>query len=232
MISNLINVLTAPASTYETILEQKSWREALLPIIFLFVLAMFTGWLLQDLIADFQWTESERRIENMTQLSAEQKSDLLDKTYERVYGGGSGKYFGFIMMGLTWPIRILVMSLMAMLVGNMFFGGSGSYGKVFAITSFAYSASIVEYLVKTPLQYFTDNIKVYTGLGLLDLGEEGSFLFNFMAGVDIFSFWRIILISIGMGVLYRKSTKSFIVALTVLWLVGLAIFSSLGAVFS
>lgn len=232
MISNLINVLTAPASTYETILDRKSLREALLPIIILFVLAMFTGWLLQDLIADFQWEESERRIENMTQLSEEQKSDILDKTYERVYGDGAGKYFGFIMMGISWPIRILVMSLFAMLVGNMFFGGSGSYGQVFTITSFAYSASIVEYIVKTPLQYFTGNMRVYTGLGLLGLGEKGSFLFNFMAGADIFSFWRIVLISIGMGLLYKKSTKAFVYALTVLWLAGLAIFGSLGAVFS
>ncbi len=229
MFANMINVLTAPASTYETLISRKSIRDSLYPIMMLILFAVGSGYLLQDIIADLQWTESERRIENMAQLSEEKKSEVLENTYEKIYGEEAGGFGTLAIMGLSWPLRIAVMALFAMLIGNMFFGGGGSYKSVFILTAFAYSASIVEYIVKTPIQYFTENMEVFMGFGLLGLGERGSFLYNIMAGLDVFSFWRVILISIGMSILYKKSTQSFLIALTIFWLIELIFFGGLGA---
>lgn len=229
MLLNIINVLTAPASTYETIIDRNSLKDALRPVLVLFIMAMITGWLLQDLIADMQWAETEKQIENTTELSAEQKSDMLDIAYGRIYSEGTSSVIGYILMGISWPIRIGIMAVFALLIGNVLFGGGARYGQVLTITAFAYSASVLEYLFKTPVQYFSDKLEIYTGLGILGLGEKGLFLSNFMAGMDIFSFWRIVLISIGLGLLYKKPTKSLLIALSALWLIGLAIFSALGA---
>jgi len=230
MLLNIINVLTAPASTFETLIDRDSLKDALMPIVVLFIMAMFTGWLLQDLIADMRWTEIEQRIENDSSLDADQKSETLEKFYDRIYNQGSSSIVDYIMMGIWWPIRIAIMALFALLIGNVFFGGGATYGKIFIITAFAYSASVIEYLIKTPVQYFSNKMEIYTGLGILGLGEKGSFLNNYLAGMDIFSVWRIVLISMGMGLLYKKTSKSFLIALGVFWLLVLAVFSALGAV--
>ena len=51
---------------------------------------------------------------------------------------------------------------------------------------FAYLPSVVEYIVKTPIQYITDNMMIFTGLGAFGIGEQGNYLNNFLSGVDIF----------------------------------------------
>ena len=73
---------------------------------------------------------------------------------------------------------------------------------------------------------------IFTGLGILGIGEQGEFLNSFFAGIDLFAFWRVFLVAVGIGILYNKSTKTALIAITLLWLFGLAIFAGLGSIFT
>jgi len=73
---------------------------------------------------------------------------------------------------------------------------------------------------------------IHTGLGLLGLGEKGSFLYNFMSGMDLFSLWRIIVLAVGMSVLYNRDIKPFAIALIIYWLLQTTILSFLGSLFT
>ncbi len=230
MFGNLINVITAPGDTFGTIVKEFNWKQALLPIGLLMGLAIVSGFILQDLIADMQWEQIQKNIEGSTRIPEEQKEQLLTDQYESVYSKtGISAIFTYVSMAISWPIRIAFFSLFAMLVGNLFLGGGGTYGRVFTLTAFAYVPSVVEYIIKTPIQYITDNMMIYTGLGVLGIGEQGEFLNSFLAGIDLFAFWRVFLVAVGVGLLYNKSTKTALIAMTSLWLFGLVVFAGMGA---
>ena len=79
--------------------------------------------------------------------------------------------------------------------------------------------AILEAIVKIPLMLSKWSLEVYTGLGVLGIGEKGSFINSLLAGIDIFAIWRIVLIAIGMGIIYNKKTKSYIIAMLIAWFV-------------
>ena len=227
MFGTIINVITAPSETMGSIVNDFNWKQALYPIALLMTLAIISGIILSDQIADIQWEQIEKSISNNSNIPEEQKEEILSNQYDRIYGesnswAGMATYFS---MAISWPIRIAFWTLFAMITANLFLGGGGSYGKVFTITSFAYLPSVVEYIIKTPVQYISDNIMIYTGLGVLGIGEQGEFLNSFLNGIDLFAFWRVFIMAIGLSMLYNKTTKTSITVMTSLWLFGLIFFS-------
>ena len=176
----------------------------------------------------------EKSISNNSNIPDEQKGEILSNQYDRIYGqsnswAGMATYFS---MAISWPIRIAFWTLFAMIAANLFLGGGGSYAKIFTIASFAYLPSLAEYIIKTPIQYLSDNIMIYTGLGVLGIGEQGEFLNSFLNGIDLFAFWRVYIMAIGLSFLYGKTTKTSLIAMVALWLFGLIFFSGLGAFFA
>ena len=75
-------------------------------------------------------------------------------------------------------------------------------------------------------------MKIFTGLGVLGVGEEGEFLNSFLAGIDLFAFWRVYLMAIGFSYLYNKPSNSTLSVLVGLWIFGLIVFSGMGSFFA
>lgn len=234
MFSTMINVLTAPSETMESIVDNFNWRQSLYPIALLMSLAIISGIILSDQIADIQWVQMEKSISNNSNIPQEQKEEILSNQYDRIYGQSNSwaGMFTYISMAISWPIRIAFWSLFAMIAANLSLGGGGTYGKIFTIASFAYLPSLVEYIIKTPIQYISDNILIYTGLGIFKIGEQGEFLNSFLNGIDLFASWRVFIMAIGLSLLYKKTTKTSMYVVTSLWLFGLIFFSGLGAFFA
>ena len=234
MFGTIVNVITAPSETMGLIVRDYNLKKALYPIALLMGLAIISGIILSDQIADIQWGQIENSISNNSNIPEEQKEEILSNQYDRIYGQ-SNSWAGmatYLSMAISWPIRIAFWTLFAMITANLFLGGGGSYGKVFTITSFAYLPSVVEYIIKTPIQYISDNIMIYTGLGVLGIGEQGEFLNSFLNGIDLFAFWRVFIMAIGLSILYNKTTKTSIIVMTSLWLFGLIFFSGIGVFFA
>ena len=157
MFGTMINAITAPGETFETIVKEFNLKQALMPIALLMGLALVSGFVLQDLIADMQWEQIEKSIEGNTQISEEQKDEILSNQYDRVYSEtGMSAIFTYVSMAISWPMRIAFWSLFAMLTANLFLGGGGKYGQIFTLSAFAYMPSVIEYIIKTPIQYISD----------------------------------------------------------------------------
>jgi hypothetical protein len=92
--------------------------------------------------------------------------------------------------------------------------------------------SVIEYIIKTPIQYISDNMMIFTGLGALGIGEQGDFINSFLAGLDIFAFWRVFIMAVGVGIIYNKTTKTSLTVMTGLWIFGLVVFAGIGAAVS
>jgi len=96
-------------------------------------------------------------------------------------------------------------------------GGSAKYGQLLNITAWAFMINILETIIKIPLMLSKWSLEVFTGLGVLGIGEKGTFINSLLAGIDIFAIWRIVLIAIGMGIIYNKQTRPYAVGMLIAW---------------
>ena len=233
MFSSLVNTLTAPKETFEIISKSYGFKEAVAPLSIVMFLAIVSSMILSDQIADLQWDQIQQSLNNNPNVSEEQKQEILRSQYDRIYSGSSSTaIFIYVSSAISWPVRVLFWSLFSMLFSNLFLGSKNKLGKVFTVASFSYLPSVIEYLVKTPIQYSTDNMMIFTGLGAFSIGEQGSFINNFLSGVDIFAIWRVYLTAVGFTFLYNSKINDSLRALSILWISSLIIFSAIGAFFA
>ena len=145
------------------------------------------------------------------------------------------KPFSIAIMWLTnvfaGPLRVLMITLIILLIVKFFFGESTSYLSLLPYISFSYLITVLESVIKIPLMLNKWSIDVYTGMGLLDIGEKGTFINNFLSAVDLFSVWRIILIGIGLSIYFNKAAKPYTIAIFIYWLFQISIFAALGSLF-
>jgi len=233
MLSSIINTLTAPKETFQKISENYSLKESLVPLSLIMALAVVSSMILSEQIADLQWDQIQQSLNNNPSISEEQKQEILGSQYDRIYSNsGSTALFIYISSAISWPVRILFWSLFSLLICNLMLGVKNQLGKVFTVATFSYLPSVVEYLVKTPIQYSSDNMMIFTGLGALGIGDQGSFMNNFLSGLDIFAIWRVYLTAVGFTFLYNSKINDTIKALGILWISSLIIFSAIGAFFA
>ena len=233
MLSSIINTLTAPKETFQKISENYSLKESLVPLSLIMALAVVSSMNLSEQIADLQWDQIQQSLNNNPSISEEQKQEILGSQYDRIYSNsGSTALFIYISSAISWPVRILFWSLFSLLICNLMLGVKNQLGKVFTVATFSYLPSVVEYLVKTPIQYSSDNMMIFTGLGALGIGDQGSFMNNFLSGLDIFAIWRVYLTAVGFTFLYNSKINDTIKALGILWISSLIIFSAIGAFFA
>jgi hypothetical protein len=240
LFSSLINLFIAPSEFFEQFRDQAEAleppsRRALIwpPVLVLALIGAFSMVFLQDLVKDVQFEQAVSRIENNDKIPEEKKEDLMLDIKDRFENPSTA------LQAITWgssllslPIRAAFMALIALLIGNFIFGGQSDYATVFALTAYAYFITIIELIVKIPLMLSKWTFEVYTGLGLLGIGEPGGFVHTFLAGVDLFSIWRLILIAIGLGIIYRQGTGKYMGALFAFWLLQLMITAGLSAAFN
>ncbi len=215
ILSNVINTYLAPSKVFEAV-KDFDWKKALVPLIILAVVGVLQFWAIQDLANEYGYEKAVSYIENLDRLTDEQKVEQIEKIDERMSGPN---YTGWIFSFLGNPIVIFFMALVALIVGNTFMGGSAKFGQLLNITAWAYIIAILEAIIKIPLMLNKWSLEVYTGLGVFGIGEKGSFINSLFASIDIFAIWRIVLIAIGMGIIYNKKTKPYIVAMLGAWFV-------------
>ena len=121
MFGTMINVLTAPSETMESIVNDFDWKQALYPIALLMGLAIISGIILSDQIADIQWDQMEKSISNNSNIPDEQKAEILSNQYDRIYGQ-SNSWAGmatYISMAMSWPIRIALSCLKKLIISKI-----------------------------------------------------------------------------------------------------------------
>ncbi len=231
--NNLINVFLEPRDTFTSLQEQNNWKNAFLPIVIAAVVGFSSMAILGELLTEVQIEQTEKYIMGSSQIPDDQKEEILSESLENIMHPTSTMVFiGYVSSSLSTPVRIFMMSLIILLIGNFFFGGKSSYGTILVMTSYTYMIAVIESLIKIPLMVSQWRVDIHTGLGLLGLGEKGSFLYNFLVGMDLFAFWRVIVLAVGMSVLYRREVKPFMIALVIYWILQTTFFSFIGSLFT
>ena len=80
----------------------------------------------------------------------------------------------------------------------------GYFKNVLSIYSYSSLIGVISYMVKLPLILSKNSLEVYTSPALFLPGSaKETTLFKIAALLDVFTIWQIIVISIGMGVIYK-----------------------------
>ena len=129
-------------------------------------------------------------------------------------------------------IYLVIVAAVLFFVFNVLMGGDSGFRRVFSVYCYSSLVAIPSMIVKFPLVMMKGNINVQTSLGLLlSPDAKGSFLHSVLSSFDIFNVWQVILVSMGLGVMYKFSTKKAFTTVAILWIIWILAKSGLGSVF-
>ncbi|MEO6009728.1 MAG: YIP1 family protein [Vicinamibacteraceae bacterium] len=116
---------------------------------------------------------------------------------------------------------LFVLALAGILLGVFAItGGAASYKQVLAVVVHAGVVSTVAQVVLMIANYVRGSMVSITSLqGLGQLFAEHGFMAGFLGAIDLWWFWYLLVLAIGLGVLYRRRTAPIFVSFTALYLV-------------
>ncbi len=132
---------------------------------------------------------------------------------------------------VVFPVLlILFVSGFILLVWNAILGGEAGFASILACTAHSYIVWAAGGLITMPLVLARQDLRTTFSLHLLTPWlESGSYLYRFMAGLNLFGLWTMILLGVAVSRIYPKvSVKS---ASTVM-ILAYVVFKAIAAIFS
>ena len=227
----LIGIFVSPTEAFTDIVNRPSlaW---LAPLVLITIFAVVSSGLVIHRVGMEQIVRSQLAQSRMAQnLTPEQ----LEQAVER--GVTIGKYQAYIAPLLFPFIGLLVIAGVFALMTNFVLGSEVKYGTLMSVTAYGMMPGLVLAILniitmhlKDPADIDIRNI-VASNLGLLVSAESSKVLHRLASSIDIFSFWQIALMALGIATAARFSYKKGLVAVVVPWLVWVLAAAGLSALF-
>lgn len=218
--SKIWGIFFRPREVFASLKDKPNW---LLPFIIVCVLSLIVVYVTYDA----RMFDIKNNIFSNPDLTEEQRVVIE----ERLNQQSPILSVAFTPVGVT--VYIFFFTLVLFLVFNVILGGTGSFKKMLSIFTYSLLVGIPGFVIKTPLILAKGSIeKVQTSLALflpVDLSDK--FYYNFLAGFDIFNFWQVMLISLGVSVVYNFTFKKSFTAVFILWLLAILVGTVLKTVF-
>lgn len=116
------------------------------------------------------------------------------------------------------PIFWLAIAGLLFAVFNAALGGTSTFKQLFSVFVHSTAVTIVQQLFVWPLNYVRESMSSATNLAVfLPMLDEGSFLARFLGTIDLFLVWWIVVLSIGLGVLFKRKTGPIAAGLFVVY---------------
>jgi hypothetical protein len=209
LFERITGVFFSSTNAFENLNRKPDW---VVPFIIVLVASTFFS----TIVAPIGMKENrDKQVKEMVEkrgMSVEQAEQAYD------VGMKYGKIFAPIGGAIFTVLSLVVVSGVLLFVGNFIFGGEGKFITIFSIYVYTSLIWLVEMLIKGPLMIMNETTNVQTSLALLlDEAQKDSLLFKSLARFDIFSFWQIALVSIGIGIVYKFSMNKSIGIVGTLW---------------
>lgn len=220
-VSGVLKMLFQPKAVFSSLAHRSNW---VLPLIIFLVLAVVVTYVLYPIIV----SETLANIGSRPNLSEEQRAQATEQVSSRL------TLPVVIVPGVIFQaIAFFVIAAVFFFLSNVLLGGEGKFVQMLSITGLSLLVSVPEDLVKLPLILAKKTMKIHTDLALfLPSSMEDSFLHSLFSHLDIFNFWKVYLMGLGMAVLYKFSLKKSMTASFAVWLIYVVLASVLGKLLS
>ena len=217
VVGRIVRVFYAPSETFESVAEQRSAADWLLPTLLVAVVVFISTYLTSSIYV------AEALEQMREQTPAEQP--IVEGTGDaiRISGLVAAPIMTFVMLFIGAAIYLLVGKLL---------GGLLDYGQCLAIVAYTSLIAILQHIVKTPLVLATGTMDVQVGLGMF-LAEEArkSFGGHLLSLIDPFVVWMVVVAGLGLsivGQIERNLAYAGVAAITLIFLSVGAFFGTLG----
>lgn len=216
-LSRVIGVLTAPITTFERIAARPSW---LLPAVLTLVATMAVTAVMMPKL-DLEQAMRKQLAEAGGNLSAEQIDSQV------AIGMKVGKVMAWVGPVVMTPVALAVMALIFWGTATMV-GGRLRFLDSLAVVAHAWVPQIVAGLLSIPVILSKASVDpeearggsfLASHLGVLIDQTESPVGFAMLSSLDVFSFWTLALLGIGLMAVGKLSRGSASVAVGIPWLV-------------
>ena len=204
-------ILTAPRETFADVAARPRWFDMMALV--LVITAVCTGGFFATQVGQTAWLD--KTAEAARQSGAEMP-EAQWATMQKI-----ASYMGPIYAVSTLviaPLMWLIVTTILFAVFNAALGGTASFKQMYAVFVHSTAVTVVQQVFVTPLNYARETMASATNLAVfLPMLDEGSFLAKLLGMVDLFLIWWLIVLSIGLGVLFRRKTGPIAAGLFVVY---------------
>jgi len=209
VLSKIIAIFWEPSAAFRSLLDKTGWQDIIVPLILVILSSVAS----MPYVTPLALEEQKDRIAQSERLTDEQKATAYDRIDQQV-----NSVSAYIIGPVFLIIRTIVVAAILIFVGNFLFGGEVRYKNMLAVSAYGSLVDIVATGVKVPLMLSQQTVRIYTSPAIL-LQDDSTFIFRLFTNLDLFVFWKVILMAIGVGVIARIKTKKVFWAILACWLV-------------
>jgi hypothetical protein len=220
----MLDIYFAPGRAFARLREKPAW---LLPLILVLVFNMLTAFAASQYV---DWDKQRKAaIERMRERNMpEEQIQKATEGMEKFYTSPVMRYGVPAISAVVVGIISLLFLAVIYNVSLPLLGGAGDFKRTWAIVCNASLVAVPATLVRGLLVLLKRSAEVSTGLLAAAPDVKQPFLKGLLAQLDIFDFWKFLLIAIGLNVVFGlKGSKSYVLVFAV-WLVVMLVLALLG----
>jgi hypothetical protein len=213
-VGRMVGVFTSPKTTFTDIVARPRWYA---PVILLCVVGLCFVFLLSQRVGFERIVQQSLDQNPKTQnMPAEQRAQSIKM------GTTIGSVFGFVAAVAFPPISVVVVGGVLMFIANSMLGSKLRFGQMCAIAAYAFLVNVVStiltaivMLIRSPEDFDVRNPLAFNVGAFLNPDSTAKWLLSLATSLDVFAFWTMALIAIGLMAATRKLTfgKAFVAVL-------------------
>ena len=214
LFARAIGVITSPKATFEQIVKNPKP----VGILLLVALCVSIAATLPQLTETGRQAMLDQQVKQTERFTGRPVTDAQYAQMERM-----SKYsaiFGVVGTFITLPIFSLIFAGLYFLAFNVGMGGTASFKQVLAVVTHSQVIFGLGALLGAPIQMLKGTVSMAGPFNLGALApflEEGSRLLTFLSMISVFMIWGTVVTAIGLGVLYRRNSRTIAIVLLAVW---------------
>ena len=219
----LMNVFSAPGELFENVAKSEkqvsNWSVPLILTMIvsvIFVLVAFSQAPIQEQIRDQTEKSIQKRVTE-GKMTQEQADVALSKNPAQP-GSPLFMIFGSLGAVVVTAMILFGFALAFWLVGKWVFKSTAVYGKVLEVVGLSMYISVLGSIITLLLVVAMGSLYATPSLALLvSQYDPTNTVHKLLSAISVFTFWYLIVISIGLGKIFSVSTEKTLAAVGVLW---------------
>ncbi len=207
LLSRFFGIVTAPRTTYESVVAHPRW----LGMLVLTTLIVAAGTTLPMTTAAGREALLDKQVQQMEAFGMTVNGEMYQQMRGRIGLAPYTTAGGIIVVS---PVILVILAGILFAVFTAGMGGTASFKQVFAVVVHAGVISALGQVFTGALNYLQGTIASATNLAvLLPMLAEESFPGRLAGLIDLFLIWWVFVLAIGVAVLYRRRTQPIAVSL-------------------
>ena len=216
----MVRVFYAPGETFEAVSRRHTWVDWFAPVLLIALLSLVATHMTLPIIQQMQVEVLQEKLQDMPE---ENRQKVMEQAQK------ASVISAMVMVPVGAFALLFILAGVLLLLTNFILGGDATYGQMLAVWGYSSLIGIIALIVRVPLMLAKQTMAIHTGPGVL-VPEHmlETFLGRLLAGVDLFTFWQVCVLAIGVAAVANFATRKAFVALLVLWVAWVVVKAALG----